>query len=180
MTTDTTGTTGTTAVVPETAHLDALERHFGDLRDGTHGDAVSRQAKERLFREAVALLDPYALRVLEEFDEGMLEGTGTVGATGVTRTADGGLAALWTLSWPEQTGTGIQPITLMAYYGSGFHHPHLRGATVADWPLNVFTEEQAAAEVPTLRAIASADLHNLVFQRDFRIVPSIVSGGGEA
>ncbi|MER6274613.1 hypothetical protein ACFY0B_44870 [Streptomyces sp. NPDC001797] len=156
------------------AHLEALGRHFGDLRDGTHGDAVSRQSKERLFHEAVTLLDPYARRVLREFDHEMLRDTGTVEATGVGRTPDGGLAALWTLSWPEQRETDIQPITLMAHYGRGFHHPHLRGATVADWPLNVFTEEQAAAEVPTLRAIASADLHNLVFQRDYRIVPAIV------
>jgi hypothetical protein len=38
----------------------------------------------------------------------------------------------------------------------------------------VFDEEQAAAELPTLRAIASADIHNLVFQRDFRIIPAIL------
>jgi hypothetical protein len=38
----------------------------------------------------------------------------------------------------------------------------------------VFDEEQAAAELPTLRAIASADIHNLVFQRDYRIIPAIL------
>jgi hypothetical protein len=27
-----------------------------------------------------------------------------------------------------------------------------------------------------MRAIASADLHNLVFQRDYRIIPAISSG----
>jgi hypothetical protein len=48
--------------------------------------------------------------------------------------------------------------------------------TVGDWPLNVFDEEQAAAELATLRATASADIHNLVFQRDYRIIPAIVSG----
>jgi hypothetical protein len=40
----------------------------------------------------------------------------------------------------------------------------------------VFDEEQAAALVPPLRAMASADLHNLVFQRDYRIIPAIVNG----
>ena len=30
--------------------------------------------------------------------------------------------------------------------------------------------------IPTLRAIASADLHNLVFQRDYRIIPAILNG----
>ncbi|MGW1752079.1 hypothetical protein ACWCRD_42000 [Streptomyces sp. NPDC002092] len=37
----------------------------------------------------------------------------------------------------------------------------------------MFTPEQAAAEVPTPRAIATGDLHNLVFQRGYRIVPAI-------
>jgi hypothetical protein len=50
------------------------------------------------------------------------------------------------------------------------------GSTAGDWPLNVFDEGQAAAELPVLRAVASADLHNLVFQRDYRIIPAIVSG----
>jgi hypothetical protein len=29
--------------------------------------------------------------------------------------------------------------------------------------------------LPTLRAMASADLHNLVFQRDYRIIPAILN-----
>jgi hypothetical protein len=57
------------------------------------------------------------------------------------------------------------------------HHPHLRGATVGVWPLNVFSADDAAAELPTLRAIAAADLHNLVFQSDYRIVPAVTRGG---
>jgi hypothetical protein len=42
-------------------------------------------------------------------------------------------------------------------------------------PLNVFDEAQAAAELPTLRAMAAADLHNLVFQLggDVRIIPAV-------
>jgi hypothetical protein len=40
----------------------------------------------------------------------------------------------------------------------------------------VFDKDQAAALVPILRAMASADLHNLVFQRDYRIIPAIVNG----
>jgi hypothetical protein len=152
----------------------ALLRHFADLRDGTHGDtAVTRQEKDALFTESVALLAPYARQVLDEFNEGLLLGTGIVGCTGLVRHSDRGLAIAWTLSWPAQRAELISPITLEAHYGAGFHHPHLHGATVGEWPLNVFDDEQAAAELPTLRAIASADLHNLVFQRDFRIVPAI-------
>ncbi|MFI6982377.1 hypothetical protein ACIBSV_27765 [Embleya sp. NPDC050154] len=158
----------------------ALLRHFADLRDGTHGDVVSRRDKERLFGAAVALLDPQARRALAELDADLLLGTGEYTASGVRRAPDGGLEAIWALSWPEQRAAGVPPITLRAVYGAGFHHPHLRGGTVREWPLNVFTPEQAIEELPTLRTIAAADLHNLVFLRDFRIVPATTRPtGGE-
>jgi len=87
-----------------------------------------------------------------------------------------GVDAIWALSWPEQQAAGINPIVIRAYYSAAAHHPHLRAGTAGDWPLNVFDEKQAAAQVPALRAIASADLHNLVFQSDYRIIPAIVNG----
>ena len=43
-------------------------------------------------------------------------------------------------------------------------------------PQDFFEIPDAAAELPTLRAIAAADLHNLVFQRDYRIVSVITRG----
>ena len=152
-----------------------LLRHFADLRDGTHGDARSRRDKERLFTAAVALLDPHARRALKEINTDLLLGTGEVTATSV-RCRGNGLDAIWALSWPQQQAAAIKPIIIRAYYGVGAHHPHLQAGTAGDWPLNVFDEEQAAAELPTLRAIASADLHNLVFQRDYHIIPAIVNG----
>jgi hypothetical protein len=159
------------------AHHHALLRHFADLRDGHHGDgAVTRQEKERLFATTVALLDPVARRVLADLDADLLLGTGTVGGTGLISASDGGVHALWTLSWAEQVAAGVAPIVLRAHYGIGFHHPHLSGGTVGEWPLNVFDAAQAEAEAPTLRAIASADLHNLVFQADYRIVPATMAG----
>jgi hypothetical protein len=44
--------------------------------------------------------------------------------------------------------------------------------------MNVYDETQAAAELPTLRAMAAADLHNLVFELggDVRIIPATVAG----
>jgi len=159
-------------------HLDytaELLRHFADLRDGTHGGASSRRDKERLFTAAVALLDPHARQALEEINIDLLLGAGEVTATGVRRRGDG-VDAIWALSWPEQQAAGINPIVIRAYYSAAAHHPHLRAGTAGDWPLNVFDEKQAAAQVPALRAIASADLHNLVFQSDYRIIPAIVNG----
>jgi hypothetical protein len=159
------------------AYTAALVRHFADLRDGTHGGASSRSDKERLFTDAVEMLDPYARQVLKEINTYLLLNTGQVTASGTRRSSDGGLDAVWGLSWPEQEGAGITPLVIRAYYGIGFLHPHLQSGTVGDWPLNVFDEEQAAAEVPTMRAIASAELQNMVLKLggDIRIIPAVTA-----
>lgn len=158
----------------------ALLRHFADLRDGTHGGVVSRAAKERLFSFAVVLLDGPAREVLDELNRVMLLGTGQIEASDVVPSPDGGKMATWALTWPEQRDSGVAPVILQALYGRGFHHPHLRGGTLGEWPLNVFTAEQAADERATLHTIALAELHNLVFLRDFRIVPATTIGRGGA
>ena len=171
-------TSRSTNLNPRPTPASALLRHFADLRDGTHGGAGSRQDKERLFEAAVPLLDPHARQALEELNASLLLGTGEVTATGVRSSADGGPEAVWELSWPEQQAAGIKPIVIRAYFGTAFAHPHLQSGTVGDWPLNVFDEEQAASELPTLRSMASADIHNLVFQvgGDVRIIPATVKG----
>ena len=155
-------------------------RHFADLRDGTHEGARSRGDKERLFADAIPRLDPHARQALQEINTFLLLDSGEVSASGVRRSADGGAEAIWALSWPEQQAAGIEPIIIRAYFGSGFLHPHLQSGTVGDWPLNVYNEEQAAAELPNLRAMAAADIHNLVFQLggDVRIIPATVRGFG--
>jgi hypothetical protein len=157
------------------AYITSLIRHFEDLRDGTHGGSASRKDKEAHFEKAVQLLAPVARQVLTEINTSLLLDTGQVTETGLRRTADGGLSASWTLSWPEQRSARIEPIVLQAYFGAGFHHPHLRGTTVHDWPLNVFNDEDAAAQLSILRAIATSDLHNLVFRADYRIVPAVTA-----
>jgi hypothetical protein len=162
------------------AYITSLIRHFEDLRDGTHGGSASRQDKEAHFEKAVQLLAPIARQVLTEMNTSLLLGTGQLTETGLQRTADGGLDASWALSWPEQRASGVQPIMLQAYFGSGFHHPHLRGTTVHDWPLNVFSDEDAAAQLSILRAIASSDLHNLVYRADYRIVPVVTANSSNS
>ena len=157
------------------AYITSLIRHFEDLRDGTHGGSASREDKEAHFENAVQLLAPIARQVLNEMNMNLLRDTGQLTESGLRRTPDGGLNASWTLSWPEQRAVEIEPIVLQAYFGSGFHHPHLRGTTVHDWPLNVFSEEDAAAQLSVLRTIASSDLHNLVYRSDYRIVPAVMA-----
>src|ERR1700732_2622101 len=164
--------------MPESAipgYITSLIRHFEDLRDGTHGGSTTRKDKEAHFEKAVQLLAPIARRVLNEMNTNLLLDTGQLTESGLQRTTDGGLNASWALSWAEQEGAGIEPIVLQAYFGGGFHHPHLRGTTVHDWPLNVFSEEDAAAQLSILRAIASSDLHNLVYLSDYRIIPVVTA-----
>jgi hypothetical protein len=155
------------------AYITALRRHFEDLRDGTHGHRHTREDKEAVFATTVELLAPYAEQVLQELNTHLLNDQGTVTATGLVTGSDGGPAATWALTWDRQARARVAPVTLHAFYGRTFHHPHLRGATNGEWPLNVFTSQDAAAEVPTMRAIAAGDLHNLVFQADYRIIPAV-------
>jgi len=108
------------------AYITSLIRHFEDLRDGTHGGSASRKDKEAHFEKAVQLLAPIARQVLTEMNTSFLLDTGQLTETGLLRTADGGLTASWALSWPEQRAAGVDPIVLQAYFGGGFHHPHLR------------------------------------------------------
>jgi len=159
---------------PRPEYIAALLRHFVDLRDGTHGGATSRRDKERLFIAAVTLLDPQVRQALAEINTHLLLDTGEVAASGV-RSGREDVDAVWALSWPEQHAAGVRPIVIRTFYGAGAHHPHLQGGTVGDWPLNVFDTAQAAAVLPTLRDIASAEVHNLVFQADYRIIPAVVA-----
>jgi hypothetical protein len=118
----------------ESRHLEytaELLRHFADLRDGTHGGAISRQDKERLFTAAVTLLDQHARQSLGEINTNLLLDAGEVTATGVRRDR-GGIEAVWALSWPEQRAAGISPVVIRAYYNAGAHHPHLQGGTTGD------------------------------------------------
>jgi hypothetical protein len=131
---------------PRPEYTAELRRHFADLRDGTHGGAVRRQDKERFLSAAITLLDPHARQVLTEINTDLLLGTGEVTATGVRRRG-GGVEAIWALSWPGQRAGGINPIAIRAYYSAGAHHPHLQAGTAGDWPLNVFDDKQAAAEL---------------------------------
>ena len=157
------------------AYLTSLMRHFEDLRDGTHGGSASREGKEAHFEREVPLLAPIARQVLAEINTSLLLDTGQLTETGLRRTPDGGLSASWALSWPEQRAAGLPPLALQAYFGGGFHHPHIRGTTVEDWPLNVVGQEDANAQRPILQAIASSDLHNLVYRADYRIVPAVTN-----
>ena len=142
--------------------------------DGT-GFRRSQRPNRRRFEKAVQFLAPIARQVLNEINTNLLLGTGQLTASGLRRTPERGLSASWALTWPEQRAAAVETIVLEAYFGGGFHRPHLRGTTVHDWALNVFSEEDAAAQLSIRRAIASGDLHNLVYRPDYRIVPAVTT-----
>jgi hypothetical protein len=99
------------------AYITSLIRDFADLRDGTHGGSASRKDKEAHFEKAVQLLGPIARQVLTEMNTSLPLDTGQLTETGLRSTGDGGLEALWALSWPEQRAAGVEPIVLQAYFG---------------------------------------------------------------
>jgi hypothetical protein len=52
--------------IPSTVRADDLLRHLQDLRSGTYEGAMSRGAKEVVYRQGVELLRPVAVEILEE------------------------------------------------------------------------------------------------------------------
>jgi len=91
----------------------------------------------------VELLAPVARQALDEINSHLLLNTGKVVATGLKREADGSMSASWDLVWPEQQAAGVAPVN------------------------------DARDQLPILRVIATSDLHNLVFQSDYRIIPAV-------
>src|SRR5260221_11192944 len=85
-----------------------LLRHFADLRDGTHGGAISRQDKERFFTAGGALLDPHARQPLEEINPDLLLGTRAGTARGL-RGGRGAAGAGWGLPWPHEHAPEVAP-----------------------------------------------------------------------
>src|SRR5437588_8042432 len=52
--------------IPSTVRADDLLRHLQDLRSGTYEGAMSRGAKEVVYRQDINLLRPVAVEILEE------------------------------------------------------------------------------------------------------------------
>src|ERR1700730_15343969 len=91
---------GTRWAMPESAvpaYITSLIRHFGDLRDGTHGGSARRKDKAAPLEKAVEPLAPVPRQVLTEVNTSLLPSTGQLTETGLRRTADGGLLASWAL-----------------------------------------------------------------------------------
>ena len=82
--------------------LEDWQRHLADLRDLTYEGQVEREDREQVFRSAVELVSPVVQGILQEFNETMLDGTGTIEWRPVMSDGDDGLVSMWILSWPQQ------------------------------------------------------------------------------
>lgn len=152
-------------------------RHLSDLRSGTYEGAAAWPDRVRVFRQAVGLLDPVVRRLLQQANETFLRGGGTVDHR-VGEERDGGAYARWELSWPEQRqatarhGDRVEPVQVIAVFGRGNTHPHLRGAAAGMWPCQVTAQADAERQEPILRAIVECELHERIFQGGWRVIPA--------
>ncbi len=161
-----------------------LRRHLRDLVTRTFEGAADWPDRVALFDRGIELLDPTVRAVLAETDEVFLDGTGTVSAR---READGegGVVYRWELSWPRQRsavgrdGGPVAPVQVIAHFRRSFNHPHLRGSTAGDWPLQVLDADDVRRQEPILRAIVEAEFHQRIFEGRWPIVPAAVREYGE-
>jgi hypothetical protein len=158
---------------------DDLFRHLQDLRNGTYERAHSRSAKEELYRKGIELLTPVAIALLEEANSLFLQNTGEIRVIGPKDDGSGGLETRFELSWPEQRAAQVtrgpleplQPVRLVVNYSQGFLHPHLAGSTVGYWPFQVRNQADAERQKGILAAIIELELHQRIFETDWRILP---------
>ncbi|MGC2670100.1 MAG: hypothetical protein WA220_13060 [Candidatus Nitrosopolaris sp.] len=166
--------------IPSSVRADDLLRHLQDLRSGTYEGAMSRGAKEVVYRQGIMLLSPVAVEILEEANSLFLNGTGNVKMVGPEGDGSVGLVTCFELSWPEQRAARVirgpngplQPVRIVVNYSQGELHPHLSGSTAGFWPFQVTSEADAGRQKGVLAAIVGLELHQRIFETDWRILPS--------
>lgn len=92
----------------------------------------------------------------------------------------GGLVTCFELSWPEQRAARVirgpngplQPVRIVVNYSQGELHPHLSGSNAGFWPFQVTSEADAGRQKGVLAAIVELELHQRIFETDWRILPS--------
>jgi hypothetical protein len=164
---------------PTTVRAEDLLRHLQDLRAGAFEGVERRHAKEEVYRRGVELLRPVAVETLEEANTLFLNGTGEVQIVGPESDGAFGLVTRFELSWPEQRaarvtrgGRGpLPPVRIVVNFSHAFLHPHLSGSAAGSWPFQVTSAADAERQRGVLAAIVELELHERVFQTDWRILP---------
>ena len=165
--------------------IEGIERHLEDLRHNAY-EGASGAARQKLYVAACELLTPVAVDVLLQINASLLRGTGEVSVRAPGPDGGGGSIASWLLTWPELststsrlTGEALQPVMISAVFPPGFTHPHLvgggpvnpRAASLSAWPMQITKPEDAEHQRPVLWAIATAEVHDRIYQSSWRVVP---------
>ncbi len=156
-----------------------LMRHLADLVARSYEGATSWADRLTVFQQAVELLDPVVRDVLAEADAIFLETTGEVTRRSVEHN-DGSVGEHWELSWPRQReavsrdGGQVPPVQVIAWFRRSFNHAHLRGSVAGDWPLQVTSTDDAARQLPIVRAIVEAELHQRIYEGRYPVMPVAV------
>ena len=146
-----------------------LERHLDDLRTRSHAGHSDPAEQLALFAQEVDRLDPFVRQALGELDAAWLDGTGEVARTDSVDDPEAHHVTTWLLSWPDQRSAGVEPVQIAARF-AGRVHPHLGATRARDWPLDVYDDADAARQLPLLRLLAESELHQRVFDADWRVV----------
>jgi hypothetical protein len=165
--------------------IDGIQRHLEDLKEDAY-EGASGAARHAPHLAAFELLTPIAVDVLQQINAQLLHGTGVVSVRAPGSDGSEGQIGSWLLTWPELsesssrfTGKRLQPVTISAVFPAGFTHPHLvaggpvepRASSLAAWPMQVTSREDAEAQRPVLWAIATAEVHDRIYQSSWRVIP---------
>lgn len=156
-----------------------LMRHLDDLVARRYEGAASWVDRVAVFGRAIELLDPVVRGVLAEADAMFLEHTGEISRHRV-EDSDGSVGERWELSWPRQReavsrhGGPVGPVQVIAWFRRSFNHAHLRGSTAGDWPLQVTSTADAERQLPIVRAIVEAELHQKIYEGRYPVMPVAV------
>jgi len=165
--------------------IDGIERHLEDLRGNAY-EGASGADRYPLYIAAFKLLTPIALDVLQQVNASLLRGTGDASVREPGPDGNGGQIGSWLLTWPELaeatsrlTGKELEPVTISAVFPPGFTHPHLvaggpvapLAASLAAWPMQVTSPEDAEHHRPVLWAIATAEVHDRIYQSSWKVIP---------
>lgn len=160
-----------------------LMRHLADLVARRYEGAESWADRLVVFHRAVELLDPVIQGVLAEADDMFLENTGETTRYSVEQD-NGSVGEHWELSWPRQReavsrhGGPVAPVQVIAWFRRSFNHAHLRGSTAGDWPLQVTSTDDATRQLPIVRAIVEAELHQRIYEGRYPVIPVAVTRYG--
>ena len=159
------------------ARIEDMKRHLSDLQHNSYDEAQERSERDIVFVRAFELLTPWAQQVLEDMNDWLVNGMGTVSVNEPVSDGEGGINGSWTLTWPKleastnvHNGEPLRPVTIDAVYPGHWTHGHIARlheglpAEVTAWPMQVLNEEDAARQEPILRAIAEAELHERLYQ----------------